>query len=101
MKLSDVFRRVSHKRLAAVDIPGYGSNQHEIGKVLELKEYFLSLPEPRQPIRWLYFSDSESPLAVAGDVPFMILGVKIQREVPSGAFTIRTISLPMPFPVTC
>lgn len=61
MNLSEVIESAAVKTLAAVDIPEGGSNQHEIGGVRSLREFFGTDSEVRAPIQWRYLSDEREP----------------------------------------
>jgi len=68
MKLSDIFTHVAQKELAQVDLPGRGSNQHEIDGVKPLRDFF-DHGVVRQDILWFYFTDDET-LFEEGNITF-------------------------------
>lgn len=55
--LADVFEAVAHKRLVLVDLPGKGSNQHELNGVSALRDFFGTSEKVSGPLHWHYFSD--------------------------------------------
>jgi hypothetical protein len=55
--LADVFDAVAHKRLVQVDLPGKGSNQHELNGVSALRDLFQTNEKVEGPIHWHYFAD--------------------------------------------
>ncbi len=61
MNLASIFSSVAHKKMAAVDLPQNGSNQHEINGVSALKELFGTSQTTKGKIRWHYFSDDRDP----------------------------------------
>lgn len=70
MNLSDVFASVAYKELAAVDIPHYINNQHELNGVAALREFFGTSQKSQGAIMWHYFADDEEPRAEAGEWTF-------------------------------
>ena len=40
MNLAEIFGKIAYKRLARVDIPNAGSNQHELNGISALKDFF-------------------------------------------------------------
>jgi hypothetical protein len=69
MNLRAVFPVVAAKVLVAVDLPDYGSNQHEINGVTGLKEFF-GEEKTSESIQWVYFRDNHEPSHDAGTVTF-------------------------------
>ena len=59
MRLSKIFSAVVYKRFVAVDLPGRGSNQHELNGVAKLKRLFGSDEKVRGNINWRFFADDE------------------------------------------
>lgn len=57
--LADVFDAVAHKRLVLVDLPGQGSNQHELNGVSALREFFQTGEKEEGPLYWHYFADDK------------------------------------------
>lgn len=58
MYLKDVFEAVATKILVNVDLPHKGSNQHEVGGVSSLRQFFgTSKKSEKIRIDWFYFSD--------------------------------------------
>jgi hypothetical protein len=57
--LADVFDAVAHKRLVPVDLPGKGSNQHELNGVSALREFFQTTEKVEGPLYWHYFADDK------------------------------------------
>lgn len=57
--LADVFEAVAHKRLVHVDLPGKGSNQHELNGVSALREFFQTGEKIEGPLLWHYFVDDK------------------------------------------
>lgn len=55
--LADVFDAVAHKRLVQVDLPGQGSNQHELNGVSALREFFHTEDKVEGALHWHYFAD--------------------------------------------
>ena len=70
MNLSAVFSGVAHKRLASVDLPGSGSNQHELDGVSALKDFFCTTETIRGRLSWHYFADDHEPVQEEGDFTF-------------------------------
>jgi hypothetical protein len=70
MKLSSVFTAVAHKQLVAVDLPGSGSNQHELNGVAALRELFGANGVKRGNLQWHYFADDQEPAEEDGDFTF-------------------------------
>ena len=57
--LADVFDAVAHKRLVQVDLPGKGSNQHELNGVSALRDFFKTGEKVGGAIHWHYFADDK------------------------------------------
>lgn len=57
--LADVFDAVAHKRLVQVDLPGMGSNQHELNGVSALREFFQTSEKEEGQLHWHYFADDK------------------------------------------
>lgn len=57
--LADVFDAVAHKRLVLVDLPGQGSNQHELNGVSALREFFQTGEREEGQLHWHYFADDK------------------------------------------
>jgi hypothetical protein len=70
MNLSAVFVSIAHKRLVAVDLPGAGSNQHELNGVAGLKDFFSTTERVSGQIAWHYFADDADPAHAEGDFTF-------------------------------
>lgn len=68
--LADVFDAVAHKRLVLVDLPGKGSNQHELNGVTALRDFFQTAEKVSGPIHWHYFADDREPEAEEGTFTF-------------------------------
>jgi hypothetical protein len=68
--LKDIFLNVSYKKLAPVDLPDAGSNQHEIDGVSQLQSFFDYQELRQQPIIWIYFDDTNEALSECGTVTF-------------------------------
>jgi hypothetical protein len=69
MNLSNIFTAVAHKELARVDLPGGGSNQHEINGSTALKRFF-GASDTEGEIGWVYFSDDHETVRDAGRFRF-------------------------------
>lgn len=59
MNLGDIFSKVAHKQLVAVDLPKLASHQHELNGSLALKEFFGTTDAIRGALNWLYFADDQ------------------------------------------
>jgi hypothetical protein len=70
MKIRDVFQTVAIKKLAAVDLPHLGSNQHEINGVAALREFFGTSEKVTESVSWHYFTDDKDPVHSEGFVTF-------------------------------
>jgi hypothetical protein len=70
VNLSAVFSSVAHKRLARVDLPDSGSNQHELDGVSTLKDFFGTSETKRGTLSWHYFADDHEPAQEEGDFTF-------------------------------
>lgn len=68
--LADVFDAVAHKRLVLVDLPGKGSNQHELNGVTALRDFFQTGEKVSGPIHWHYFADDREPEEEQGTFTF-------------------------------
>ncbi len=69
MDLASIFTDIAYKRLAPVDLPHYGSNQHELNGVGSLRELFGTADKATEDINWHYFSEKE-PLQSEGSFTF-------------------------------
>jgi hypothetical protein len=70
MNLSDVFSEVAVKELTPVDIPGRGSNQHEINGTGPLRDFFKTNEKIKGPIKWHYFADNHEIAGEDGEFTF-------------------------------
>jgi hypothetical protein len=70
VNLAGIFAAVAHKELVAVDLPGAGSNQHELNGVAALRDFFGTTGKLTRPISWHLFRDGADPLASEGSVTF-------------------------------
>lgn len=70
MNLRDAFERVAHKRIALVDLPNAGSNQHEINGVAALRDFFEAADKVKGTVTWIRFADDADPTPVAGEYTF-------------------------------
>lgn len=68
--LADVFDAVAHKRLVLVDLPGKGSNQHELNGCTALRDFFQTGEKVSGPIHWHYFADDREPEEEEGTFTF-------------------------------
>ncbi len=71
LSLDSIFDNVAVKRLAAVDLPDYGSNQHEVNGIAPFRRLFGT--ENRieiEDVRWYYFSDANKPVVSTGSATF-------------------------------
>ncbi|HMN04427.1 MAG TPA: type II restriction endonuclease [Flavobacteriales bacterium] len=68
--LANVFQVVAHKRLVLVDLPGKGSNQHELNGVTALREFFQTGDTVKAPIVWHYFADDRDAEREEGTFTF-------------------------------
>lgn len=68
--LADVFNAVAHKRMVQVDLPGKGSNQHELNGVAAFKEFFRSGETVKGSITWHYFADDQDVKSEEGTFTF-------------------------------
>jgi len=68
--LSQLFAAVAHKRLAAVDLPDAGSNQHELNGSAALREFFGTVGETRGLISWHYFAEDDEPAHIENSFTF-------------------------------
>lgn len=64
MKLDHLFEAIAAKKLAPVDLPSHGSNQHEINGVAALREFFGVSTRTQYEIIWHYFSGTEETVRV-------------------------------------
>jgi hypothetical protein len=70
MNLSDVFAAVAYKRLAMVDLPNLGSNQHELSGVSALRSFFHGEVRDSGMVEWHYFADDQEPHSELGSFTF-------------------------------
>lgn len=70
MNLSDIFSAVAYKTLAAVEIPGLISNEHELNGISALKRFFGTSRPTRGRIAWHYFCDDEDPSGEENEFTF-------------------------------
>jgi hypothetical protein len=70
MNLSAIFSEVAHKQLVTVDLPDFGSNQHELNGVGALKSFFGTKGVTRGSLRWHYFGDDQEPAQEENDFTF-------------------------------
>jgi hypothetical protein len=68
MRLSDALGAVAIKRLVRVDLPGRGSNQHEINGARALQAFFGG--ESRETVTWIHLTDASEPVHGEGRVSF-------------------------------
>ncbi len=76
MNLSDVFSEVAVKELTPVDIPGRGSNQHEINGTAPLRDFFQTTEKIKGPIKWHYFGDDQEIAFEDGEFTFYYARLK-------------------------
>ncbi len=69
MNLSTVFAGIAHKELVRVDLPGMGSNQHEINGVAALRTFFQE-DKYEGSVTWSYFKDGYDPVSSEGRLTF-------------------------------
>lgn len=69
MNLSSAFIAIAHKELVRVDLPDWGSNQHEINGVRSLRDLFQD-DEYQGPVTWSYFKDGDEPVSEEGELTF-------------------------------
>lgn len=69
LSLASVFTGIAAKRLALVDLPGIGSNQHELNGSSRLRAFF-GEETSRGNLRWHYFADDEPPIHETGVFTF-------------------------------
>ena len=69
MNLASIFSSIAYKRLVPVDLPHYGSNQHELNGVGSLRELFGTADRSTEDISWHYFSE-EQPRRSEGSFTF-------------------------------
>jgi len=65
-----VFSEVAVKELTTVDIPGRGSNQHEINGTGPLRDFFKTDEKIKGPIKWHYFADDKEIAGEDGEFTF-------------------------------
>ncbi|MDF1754853.1 MAG: ATP-binding protein [Verrucomicrobiales bacterium] len=70
MKLSSFVKAAAFKHLVTVDLPGSGSNQHELNGVSGLKKFFDSNEKIQDDLLWTYFSDDSPPIEEEGEFTF-------------------------------
>jgi hypothetical protein len=70
MNLADVFAAVAYKRLAKVDLPHGGSNQHELSGVSALRKFFRGQAIKGAKVEWHYFADDQDPRSELGTFSF-------------------------------
>lgn len=70
MNLGDAFDRIAHKRVALVDLPHMGSNQHEINGVAALRDFFATSEKLTGPMTWMRFADNAEAVPVSGEFTF-------------------------------
>ncbi len=70
MNLNSVLAAVAYKKLAQVDLPDGGSNQHEIDGVTALREFFDTSERVEGNIAWHYFADDKETLQDNGQYTF-------------------------------
>ena len=70
MNISSVFEAVAHKQLTAVDLPGLGSNQHELNGIAALRTFFGTTDPVRGTITWHHFADDLQPTTDDGEFTF-------------------------------
>lgn len=68
--LADIFEAVAHKRLVLVDLPGNGSNQHELNGSTALREFFQASEKIAGTLTWHYFADDQEPQQEEGTFTF-------------------------------
>lgn len=69
MNLREVFKKVAHKRLVAVDLPAFGSNQHELNGSGALRSFF-GTSETKGILSWYYFAEGKEPKSEDGKFTF-------------------------------
>lgn len=70
MNLGDVFASVAWKRLAGVDLPDRGSNQHELNGTSSLKDFFQTGDLIRGEVEWYALSDDRETEREQGTFTF-------------------------------
>lgn len=70
MRFDGVFDAVAHKRLALVDLPDRGSNQHELNGTRALRDFFGGDDPSRGEIVWIRFAESDEPVTETGTFTF-------------------------------
>lgn len=70
MNLAGVFAAVAYKELVAVDVPGAGSNQHELNGTAAIREFFGTTAPRSGPISWRLFRDGSDPEESEGRFTF-------------------------------
>lgn len=70
MNLGDAFDRIAHKRVALVDLPHMGSNQHEINGVAALRDFFETSEKVTGSMTWMRFADDADAVPVSGEFTF-------------------------------
>lgn len=70
MNLSDIIESVALKTLKKVDLPDRGSNQHEVGGVRALREFFETESRISGRIQWRYLRDEYEPEGEEGEFTF-------------------------------
>jgi hypothetical protein len=68
--LSDVFSAIAHKRLVQVDLPGKGSNQHELNGRVALRDFFETTEKLEGVLTWHLFVDDREPEREEGTFTF-------------------------------
>ncbi|HEV7920580.1 MAG TPA: type II restriction endonuclease [Thermoanaerobaculia bacterium] len=69
LSLASVFAAIAAKRLALVDLPKHGSNQHELNGSARLREFF-SEEMVSGDLQWHYFAEGDEPAHAAGTFTF-------------------------------
>ena len=70
MNLAEIFGKIAYKRLARVDIPNAGSNQHELNGISALKDFFGTQATIKRDVEWHRFSDETEPERTNGQLTF-------------------------------
>lgn len=70
MKLNEIFKAIAFKKLAMIDIPYLGSNQHEVQGIASVRKFFGTGELIRDEIQWHYFSDEEDVISDTGQITF-------------------------------
>ncbi|MBK9126080.1 MAG: restriction endonuclease [Chloroflexi bacterium] len=82
MRLTDLFSSVAVKVLRTVDLPGRGSNQHEVNGAAALRDFFQTSERLQGEIKWYYFSEDEE--VVTADSTFTFYDARVKSAARTG-----------------